>query len=212
MARARARARSRETLFIGFPFSIRSMRAICASAKSASLREPLGHGIYRATAVKTRIRIKAKIHERVPAIPIERKRGPPDCGIRLIVKFSRFLFVSFFSADSRRRTSYLLPFRIANVRSGRRTETRISPASASARYSLTLFVERRDVIIILRSRSRRSRQQQRRRRRVCLRSPSRSSRQTVHDAPTIPRSRLARANSRFLPDDPARRSIDRPNR
>lgn len=69
---------SHTTLFIGFPFPI-----LCASAKSGRL--DIG---FIAQPVKTRIRIKARIHERVPAILI--KRSYPDCGIRLIVKFSFF--------------------------------------------------------------------------------------------------------------------------
>lgn len=69
---------SHTTLFIGFPFSI-----LCASAKSGRL--DIG---FIAQPVKTRIRIKAGIHERVPAILI--KRSSPDCGIRLIVKFTSF--------------------------------------------------------------------------------------------------------------------------
>lgn len=69
------------TLFIGFPFPI-----LCVFAKSGWL--DIG---FIAQPVKTRIRIKARIHERVRGILI--KRNSLDCGIHLIVKFpSFFLF------------------------------------------------------------------------------------------------------------------------
>jgi len=66
-----------------------SISDICTSAKS----ERLDIG-FIAQPVKTRIRIKARIHDHVLAFLI--KRSFPDCRIRLIAKFS---FFSFFGQD-----------------------------------------------------------------------------------------------------------------